>query len=184
MKTLLLLVVSLFIGGSLVKPIEPTTVLPTTQQSVEVGIVPQKIIIEKTNVEAEVEIVGLNSAGRMDVPKRDENVAWYELGARPGEVGSAVIAGHFDTAQGTPAVFYDLDELVAGDQITIADAQGNTRKFTVERSQVYPDISFPLELVFAQADQARLNLITCDGIFDATRQNYSDRLVVFAVLLQ
>ena len=41
-----------------------------------------------------VEDVGLTPGGAMDVPKGPSDVAWFDLGPRPGEVGSAVIAGH------------------------------------------------------------------------------------------
>ena len=35
-----------------------------------------------------------------------EDVGWYELGARPGEAGNGVIAGHLDTDRGAPAAFF------------------------------------------------------------------------------
>lgn len=48
----------------------------------------------------------MDAKGNMDIPKRDENVAWYQIGYYPGSKGNAVIAGHYDTATGSPAVFY------------------------------------------------------------------------------
>ncbi len=52
----------------------------------------------------------------MGVPDNGHDVAWFKLGARPGEEGNAVIAGHVDDQKG-PAIFYHLDKLTKGDEI-------------------------------------------------------------------
>src|SRR5947209_7865092 len=67
---------------------------------------PQRIVIPSLNVDSTIEQVGLDSQKRMDVPKNVFDVGWYDLGVRPGQIGSAVIDGHFDTPTGAPSVFY------------------------------------------------------------------------------
>ena len=143
---------------------------------------PEKLIIPKLNVRANVESVGEDDSGRMDVPKDDLNVAWWKYGAKPGGLGNAVLAGHLDTKIGDPAVFYELNNLEVGDEITVKDIENNTLTFIVSAKEIYIDDSFPLDEVFGATDKTRLNLITCTGYFDRGEKNYSDRLVVYSEL--
>lgn len=153
---------------------EEVTPLPTP----EVGL-PTTISIPAIQVNADIEYVGLDNQRRMDVPKDEWNVAWYELGPKPGELGNAAIAGHLDSTTG-PAVFYNLEKLAAGDQITVTDAVGQIHTFKVTEIARYDVTEFPLEKVFGKHDTARLNLITCEGAFDSSTQNYSHRVVVYS----
>ena len=56
---------------------------------------PLRLRVPSIGVDASIEYVGLTKAGAMEVPKLHPNVAWYSLGTRPGDRGSAVIAGHY-----------------------------------------------------------------------------------------
>jgi len=157
----------------------------TTVEKVEANEIfsnPSRLVIPKLDIDAQVEFVGEDDEGRMDVPKKDENVAWWKLGVIPGQQGSAVIAGHYDKKDGGPAVFYNLGNLNIGDEIRIVDEEGVTRVFKVFRKEVFKDETFPLQEVFADNSGERLNLITCEGVFDSASKNYSDRLVVFSEL--
>lgn len=146
---------------------------------------PRVLRIPKLDVEADVEVVGLDAEKRMDVPKKDMNVAWYRLGPQPGDPGSAVLAGHFDARTGGPAVFYELGRVQKGDEVVVVDERGIERTFRVVDTAKYKDADFPIEKVFSGSkDKARLNLITCSGVFDQQAQNYSDRLVVFTELVE
>jgi len=66
------------------------------------------------NVDAAIQYVGVTSKGEMGVPSNDNDVGWFEIGSRPGQVGSAVIAGHFDGKNGEAAVFFNLYKLKRG----------------------------------------------------------------------
>lgn len=153
---------------------EETKSLPTTA--------PSRLTISKLGVSAAVESVGMNEKGEMAVPQEDMNVAWYNLGFKPGENGSAVIAGHFDTRTGAPAVFYNLDDLVNGDEVTVTYPDGTAYTFVVTDSTLYPYDDFPLQKVFNSTGTPTLNLITCDGVFNTQVRSYTERLVVHAVL--
>lgn len=131
---------------------------------------------------AAVESVGLDKENKMDVPKDADNVGWYNLGAKPGEIGSAVMAGHLDKKDGSPAVFYNIKDLKQGDEISVSDEDGNNYTFIVTDVKTYELSKFPLEEVFAKNDKARLNLITCEGTFNKSSQLYSHRLVVYSEL--
>ena len=57
----------------------------------------------------------------MDVPTILTSAAWYDLGPRPGDSGSAVIDGHFGLHNGIPVVFDNLYKLRTGDKIYVTD---------------------------------------------------------------
>ena len=117
----------------------------------------------------------------MDVPKTATDTGWFKFGPRPGEKGSAVIAGHFDGTNGEPGVFIDLNKLKKGDKLYIIDDKELTLTFTVRESRVYnPGYA---EEVFSSNDGIHLNLVTCDGVWDGTKKSYSKRLVVFADII-
>lgn len=164
------------------------TNLPAKSESTETPEVatpgiPVKISIPKIDVEADIESVAMDSEGRMDVPKDDDNTAWYNPGFRPGLNGSAVIAGHYDKKSGAPSVFYDVNKLSAGDEIVVTDDKGVEYTFAVVRLEKYPDATFPIQQVFSASDVPQLNLITCQGTWDSASGNYSDRMVVFSKLV-
>lgn len=142
---------------------------------------PQTIIIPKIGVQAQIDSVGLDESGNQPVPSEKDHVSWFNLGVRPGEIGSAVLAGHNVWTYG-PAVFYRLPELTPGDKIEIIDANGQTFFFTVSEMHVYDKKGFPLEQVYTLSDRERLNLITCTGQYDTTAHDYSQRLVIYTVL--
>lgn len=142
---------------------------------------PQRLRIPRLRIDAAVEHVGLAPDGAMDAPKRYDTVGWYKLGARPGEIGSAVMAGHLDSKTG-PAIFWRLSELRPGDDIFVRSDDGVERRFVVEESTSYRFDQAPLERIFTAADRVRLNLVTCHGSFDRRSQNYDQRLVVYAAL--
>jgi LPXTG-site transpeptidase (sortase) family protein len=114
----------------------------------------------------------------MEVPTNAIDVGWFKIGPKPGEVGSAVIAGHFDDRNGEPGVFYDLYKLKAGDKLYIEDDKGKTISFVIQSSRVY-DVGYA-DTVFSRNDGTYLNLITCDGVWDGVKKSYDKRLVVFA----
>jgi LPXTG-site transpeptidase (sortase) family protein len=145
---------------------------------------PIRVEIPRLAISAAVEDVGLDDEKRMDVPKQDENVAWYNLGPKPGEPGTAVVAGHYDAKTGGPAIFYELDQLKAGDIITVTTEDEKQLEFKVSRVETYQDATFPIAEVFDFSPTSkRLTLITCRGTFDKVTQNYSQRLVVYSDMI-
>src|SRR4026209_2820496 len=71
--------------------------------------IPTRISIPSLGVRAKVIKVGRAADGSIDTPAADPAKAtgWYRLGPTPGELGTAVIVGHVDTAS-QPAVFHRL----------------------------------------------------------------------------
>ena len=169
-------------------PVVTNSPSPTTENVLQVKPqsninFPSTFSIPKLGIEnVIVESVGLDKEGKMDIPKDADNVAWYNLGARPGERGNAVMAGHLDKKDGSPAVFYEVSKLKPGDEISTTDKDGVKQTFIVKEVKTYELAQFPLEEVFGAGDKARLNLITCEGTYDKSSQLYSHRLVVYSEL--
>lgn len=143
---------------------------------------PERIIIPKIAVDAELEHVGLGKTGNMAVPLHYANAGWYRNGPKPGEVGSAVIDGHVDNGLGSAAVFGRLTELEEGDDIYIEREDGARVHFKVVDQATYAINDAPRETIFNRKDAARLNLITCDGTWLPEEKMYDKRHVVYAVL--
>lgn len=153
------------------------------QKSTPVAIVPsglpRRIKIPKLRVNALVEHVGTSSDGSMGTPTRPLNTAWYHQGPKPGQIGSAVIAGHIDWWYGKKAVFEKLDTLKIGDKLSIEDDRGVNTVFIVRAKRSF-SIKDDATSVFLSYDgKAHLNLVTCTGVWDRTAKAYSKRLVVF-----
>jgi LPXTG-site transpeptidase (sortase) family protein len=143
---------------------------------------PVRLIIPAIGVNAGVQLLGVTSKGTMEVPNNAVDVGWFNFGPRPGEKGSAVMAGHFDGKNGEPGVFANLDKLKIGDKIYVEDKGGKSAIFEVTGSRVYgPGFA---EEVFSSNDGIYLNLVTCDGVWDGTKKSYSQRLVVFADMVR
>lgn len=141
---------------------------------------PVRLIIPKLNISSIVASVGVKPDGAMDIAKNPDNVAWYNLGARPGDKGSAVIAGHYGWDNGRGSVFNSLHTLIAGDTISVEDENGVIISFVVRASESH-DPNTDATHIFRSSDgKSHLNLVTCEGTWSRSRQTYSSRLVVFA----
>lgn len=142
---------------------------------------PVSLAVPAIDITADLEPVGVLENGQMGVPSTENGVAWFEPGVSPGEQGNAVLAGHVDSRTG-PAIFYDLEELEAGDEIEVTDEEGETLTFVVQRSESYDRKEAPMEEIFGATDSRNLNLITCTGTFDQAEGTHDERLVVYTEL--
>lgn len=148
------------------------------KSTINIGL-PIRLKIPIINIDAAIAYVGLNSDGAMDIKKDPTQVAWYQLGPRPGENGSAVIAGHYGWADGKGSVFNNLHSLNKGDKLSIIDNKGVSVIFVVRESRKY-DPDADASSVFESSDgKSHLNLVTCNGTWINSKNTYSERLVVF-----
>lgn len=146
-------------------------------KKVSIGL-PVRLTIPKIKVDAPILQLGLTPEGNMDVPADLANTGWYKYGPPPGQIGSAVIAGHLEGID-KDGVFINLGKLVKGDVIFVKNDAGETISFTVRETRLYRQEERPSE-VFNTTEGAHLNLITCTGTWNNVQQRYSKRLVVFA----
>jgi LPXTG-site transpeptidase (sortase) family protein len=149
------------------------------QEENQTGL-PVRIKIPRIGVDATILSLGLTETGAMDTPKNAEDVAWFNLGVQPGEIGSAVIAGHYGTwKNGSGSVFDNLNTLSKGDSISIEDENGAVISFKVRDIQKYDPAADATEIFSSDDEKAHLNLITCQGLWNKDAKSFSQRLVVF-----
>jgi len=144
---------------------------------------PSLLIIPSLNISAHVQYVGVNAQGNMRAPSNFTDVAWYELGTVPGQLGSSVIDGHVDNGLGLDGVFKHLDELKVGDDVYIQMQNGGKLHFVVSDIETYQYQDVPLQMLFSRSDAARLNLITCEGTWVPSGDTYDHRIVIYTKLV-
>jgi len=144
---------------------------------------PVRLKIPIIGVDAAIEDAAITPGGRMDVPANSVNVAWFALGPHPGDVGSAVIGGHYGIRNNVPFVFYNLDKLAVGDKVYIVNDKNQTITFQVRSIKLF-DQNADATTVFTSSDGlAHLNLITCEGVWNKINNSYPERRVVFTDLV-
>lgn len=152
------------------EPVKP----PETSYSL-----PVRLKIPKISVDATIEHLGLTAEGDMQKPAKLQNVGWYKLGQRPGNKGSAVIAGHYGLSSNDISVFNKLHTLDKGDIVQVVDEKGAVATFVVNELKTYDKNAAAPEVFTSNDEKAHLNLVTCKGTWQGAQQTYSDRLVVF-----
>lgn len=143
---------------------------------------PVRIVIPAIGVDAPVDAIGVDSAGRVAVPRDVSRIGWYKWGPAPGaSAGSAMLTGHVDGVDQGPGEFYDLGTLTVDDTVTIERADGSTVVYRVIARESFAKTVVPLEDIFARSGPHRLTLVTCGGPFDYESLVYTDNVVVTAV---
>jgi len=145
---------------------------------------PTQLKIDKIGVGAAVQPVGLTADGNMDIDENPSQAAWYKLGPKPGQEGSAVIAGHYGWKNKTPSVFNELHTLVAGDKILTVGEDGKVMTFVVTSLATYAPDQDATNVFRSDDGKAHLNLVTCQGSWNNSVRTYSERLVVFTDLVE
>lgn len=145
---------------------------------------PAKLLIPSLGVAAPIAPLAIDKEGVMLAPEDPDIVGWYPtVSARPGQPGNVVLSGHLDW-QAAPAVFYQLRDLTAGDTIEVVDERGHHAIYEVDLNEAYDAQRAPLQNILWPGAGAYVTLITCDGRFDQTVREYSQRRVVRARLVE
>ncbi len=140
-----------------------------------------RLRIPAININIPLEQVGLTTQGAVDVPRSPISAAWFNLGPRPGDNGSAVVVGHYGRwKNGLSGAFNNLSKLRQGDKIYIENAKGSTTIFVVRERKSYDPQADAYDVFNSDDDKPHLNLITCEGAWDKVSKSYSKRLVIFA----
>ncbi|MBI4091534.1 class F sortase [candidate division WWE3 bacterium] len=167
--------------------VEPAAVASTFAPLLEPLVFkPVSLTIEKIGLtEIKIVEVGVEEGGRLEVPKSFDEVGWYRNGPKAGEVGNAILAGHYDRVGGSPAVFFNLVKLSAGDKITIKDEVGRVLSFEVyEVSHVKINDPNSVLRAYEESKEPILTVITCGGVWDPIARDYSKRLLIKARMLK
>lgn len=157
------------------------TPVPTQPRTASEPIQPERIRIPRFGVDAPVVAVGISATGGLEVPDDPKVLGWWAGGAAPGAaVGTAVVAGHVNTAAAGPGALSRLAELRPGDEITVVGS-GRELRFRVVALRQYPKSDLPAEEAFSQNVTGRLALVTSGGPFDPASGHYRDNVIVYAV---
>jgi hypothetical protein len=140
---------------------------------------PVRVRIPAIGVNAALERLGKNRNGTVQVPRHSDRAGWFTGGARPGEPGSTVLLGHYDSVC-CPAVFYRLGHLRPGDRVRVVRADGSSVAYRVTRVGQYRTSRFPVRQVYFPTLRPQLRLITCAGPYQRSLHRYRDNTVVFA----
>lgn len=141
---------------------------------------PVELAVPVIGVRTLLEGLRLNGDGTLQTPVDWDHAGWYSNGSAPGEPGApAIIVGHVDSTAG-PAVFFRLQDLRPGDPILIRQANGQTVRFVVYKTEQFAKAAFPALQVYAPARSPEIRLITCTGVFDRTTRHYLGNFVVYA----
>ncbi|GAP46154.1 secreted protein [Streptomyces azureus] len=145
---------------------------------------PVRLYIPKISVNAPFTDLAIGRSGQLEPPPADDTnlVGWHAKGVSPGEAGTAIIAGHVDTAT-SPAVFAGLSQLKKGDRFHVTRADGRRATFVVDDAKSFDKDDFPSERVYGDTPDAQVRLITCAGAYDRQARDYTENLVVFAHLV-
>ncbi|MEO5499503.1 MAG: class F sortase, partial [Candidatus Saccharimonadales bacterium] len=145
---------------------------------------PRALFIPSINVSTRVLHLGVEKDNSLSAPSSISDAGWYNASAKPGDThGAMLIDGHV-SGPSKKGVFYNIKNLKAGDEIIVE--KGDSSRFTflvkdvntVSANQV--DMAKMLESF--EPSRLGLNLITCGGQFNSTKNQYESRVLVFAVL--
>jgi sortase (surface protein transpeptidase) len=168
--------------------LQPTSSVSSvlTTKVLQAEDMPVRLLIPAIQVDALIERVGVVASGELDTPRQSPwtNVGWYNASPDPGSDGSSVIDGHLDRPGGLPAVFWNLRNLHAGDQLKVIHQSGKISVFIITSTASYPVNEVPLEAVFGNGGGRYLNLITCAGDWIRSQHQTTSRMVVYAMLAQ
>lgn len=157
------------------------------------GIVPNlgltnwELIFPSAHFRAAMIGVGVTPAGLFGAPDNPHVIGWWSEGPAPGEPGNVLLDGHrdFTATDGTigTGVCWQLDDAGPGDLMIIRDRwDGRAFVYTV-RAIHHIAWNDPAGQSFLRSGTApTLTLITCEGSFDQSTHNYSQRTIVVADL--
>jgi LPXTG-site transpeptidase (sortase) family protein len=142
---------------------------------------PSKVKLARLGIDAPVSAIGIDmKAGALGIPDNIKRVGWWRDGATPGDkTGTALIAGHVDSAKAGAGAFYALKNARQGDTVTVTQG-AKTLKYRVTAVKVMRKAALPTS-IFTRAGSPKLVLVTCGGPFDAKAGHYRDNVVVTAV---
>lgn len=145
---------------------------------------PKKIRIGKINVDAYVQKAGVDQDKKVAVPNNVHLAGWFADSQKPGQNGLSVISGHV-TGRTTDGVFKDLAKLNSGDEFEIELGSGDVKRYKVIETVQVKEVE-SANYLFSQSPKVKsqVNLITCGGNFNDQSEQYDDRVIVSAELIQ
>jgi|GEM_PF-3003681 len=145
---------------------------------------PLRLTIPALSLNAPVVAIGLDQrTGELALQSDVTVVQWYRLGPAPGQPGTALLAGHLDSATGQRGVFAGLSAARPGMAVWVDLTGGQRLVFRVTRIHTISALQLFASGVYTTAGPPRLLLVTCAGYWDIRKQRYTENLIVEAELV-
>jgi len=145
---------------------------------------PLRLTIPALSLNAPVVAIGLDQrTGELALQSDVTVVQWYRLGPAPGQPGTALLAGHLDSATGQRGVFAGLSAARPGMAVWVDLTGGQRLAFRVTRIHTISALQLFASGVYTTAGPPRLLLVTCAGWWDIRQQRYTENLIVEAELV-
>ncbi|OAE03419.1 sortase [Arthrobacter sp. OY3WO11] len=162
--------------------IQDIPVRAATPSAVSAAPVPVSLTVAGTPIDMPVVPVGVSDGGAMEIPDAFDRAGWYRFGPAPGAAsGTSVIAGHIDTKSDT-APFSALKSVAAGTLVRVGREGAPALNYRVVSVELMAKDRFDGSSVFRRSGPHELKVITCGGEWLDERMDYSDNVIVTAVL--
>ncbi|RFA10586.1 hypothetical protein B7R54_16275 [Subtercola boreus] len=174
-------------GAPTASPV-PASVPPVPIQRSDPGsqvaptvVPPTRLTIGAVDIDMAVLPMGVDQAGQMELPEDSGQAGWYRFGPAPADTaGTTVIAAHVDSLEFGLGQFVRLRDIVAGETVTVASADGTEHAYTVSQITRTPKTDVALDQIFDRSGEPRLVLVTCGGVFNRDTGHYLDNVIVTA----
>ncbi|MGH7234357.1 MAG: class F sortase [Candidatus Saccharimonadales bacterium] len=158
------------------------TILSPTKPTVSPTPISLPLSITASSIGLQAPIVEVGTVnGAIGIPPNTTSVAYWQGSPSPGQSGVSLLDGHLDWYGVPCAVFCHLDNLTVGDTINIVLANTQQETWTVTKTLTLSSGDAP-NWMLSKKGAPTLVLITCAGDWNASTQNYTQRLVVEAKL--
>ena len=150
---------------------------------------PWELIVPAARLRADIVKVGLAPGIQVGAPDNPEVIGWWEDGPAPGQRGNVILDGHKDYTDINGnvgiGVCWELGETRPGNLIVVREVDtGDAWLYQVtELRSFHWNSSAAIAYLDGTLDPV-LTLVTCEGAFDQSSFNYSNRLIVRAELKQ
>lgn len=124
--------------------------------------------------------LGINNKNEIAVPGNINDAGWYTDSSKPGRKGAMFIYGHISSWE-AKGIFYDLNKLQAGNEVTVESGDGHKYTYKVIKTKTYDveKVNMNEVLTPVEANTAALNLMTCTGKVKPGTSEFTERFVVF-----
>ena len=165
-------------GRSTAAPVPAPAALPEPA-ALPVAL-PIRLTLPAEHAAAPVVPIGVRPTHDLDLPEDPRTIGWWSGGPVPGDpVGSAVLAGHIDSADRGLGTFAALLQVHLGDPVVVTGTDGSIHRYVVSGRTTYAKRSLPAT-VFDATGAPGITLITCGGPYDQRTHHYRDNVVVTA----
>lgn len=141
---------------------------------------PDRIEISSIGVNALIDEMGVTESNNIEAPATNHTAGWFNQSSVINESGATIIDGHLGSNI-DPGVFWNLEELVVGDTITLHAKNGDSAYYVIRETEVVDRNSTNFDKYYNSiGDGNGLNIITCNGGYLQQEATYDSRLIVYA----